>query len=327
MKFLKGFKLFEKVDTNIKLDTYDYLMGKLLHVYGSIPLQKEKARIVISKIIYNTHGKYYNLGDDVNIRHQADHDKVRFKDYFDSLLDSKDSRGHNFEGTLAGLFNGKLSKRGEKWDITIDEKTWSVKFIDNPAKAPEIGSFNKIILNASEEPKEGDRLSLYYPNLHDDIIEEGGLTILFRSNNTELKEKAFNVISHGITGGWIIAYPVKSKTASNINIQMNIISVEQMRKMFVEKGMSVSPKAGIKSYFTLALSARFKYEPNIIKSVIKIPVLSLSEIRRISRTNMEDEWSQNVFGEYGYKIRPDVLRYIKNNSDEIANRLIKFKYF
>lgn len=312
MKFLKGFKLFENIDTNIKLNPYDDLMGKLLHVYGSIPLQKEKARVVISKIIYNTNGKYYNLGDDVNIRHQADHDKVRFKDYFDSLLFSKDSRGHNFEGTLAGLFNGELSQRGEKWDIIIDEKTWSVKFMDNPSKAPEIGSFHKIIKDAGIE---------------EEIIEEGGLTRLFKSNNRELKLKSFNIIANGITGGWIIAYPVKLQKGRNINIEMNIISVEQMKKMFVEKGMSVAPKAGMKSYFTLALSARFKAEPDIIKSMIKIPLLPLSELRRISRTNTEDEWSQNVFGEYGAKIRPDVLRYIKNNSDEIADRLTKFKEF
>lgn len=315
MKFLKDFRIFEnsvKSDPNLKLSPYDDLMGKLLHLYGSIPLQKEKAKIVISRIIYNTMGKYYNLGDDVNIRHQADHDKVRFKDYFDSLLSSKDSRGHNFEGTLAGLYNGELSTRGEKWDIIINEKTWSVKFIDNPSKAPEIGSFQKILKDKG---------------LEQDIVSEKGLTNLFKSNNTELKLKVFNIIADGITGGWIIAFPIKSRRGDNINIQINIISVEQMKKMLVEQGMSVAPKAGVKSYFTLALSARFKANPDIIKSLIKIPSLPLGELRRIVRTSAEDEWSNSVFGEYGSKIRPDVLRFIKNNSDEIANRLIKFKEF
>jgi hypothetical protein len=315
MKFLKDFKLFEdltKLDPNLKINPYDDLMGGLLHLYGSIPLQKEKARIVISKIIYNTRGKYYNLGENVIIRHQADHDKVRFKDYFDSLLSSKDSRGHNFEGTLAGLYNGELSTRGEKWDLKIDGKTWSVKFIDNPSKAPEIGSFQKILKDKG---------------LENEINDEAGLTNLFKSNNNELKLKVFNIIADGITGGWIISYPVLSKRGENINIQMNIISVDQMRKMFVDMGMSVAPKAGIKSYFTLALSARFKANPDIIKSLIEIPKLPLSGLRRIARTLREDEWSQNIFGEYGSKIRPDVLRFIKNNSDEIANRLIKFKEF
>lgn len=324
MKFLKDFQIFERK----KLDEYDDLMGRLLHLYGSIPLEKEKASVVISKIVFNTIGKYYKLGDDVNIRHQADHDKVRFKDYFDSLLKSKDSRGHNFEGTLAGLYDGDLSERGEKWDITIEGKTWSVKFIDNPAKAPEIGSFNKVILDASKQPKEGDRLSLYYPNLHNDIMEEGGLTKLFRSDNRELKEKAFNVISHGITGGWIIAYPIKSSKNDNINIQLNIIKVDEMKEMLVDKKMSVAPKAGIKSKFTLALSAKFKYNKDITKSIIKIPILPLSKLKEIARSNNEIEWAEDIFGpKYGSKIRPDVLRYIKNNSEDIGNKLLSYKKF
>lgn len=304
MKFIKEFKVFEQK----KLDKYDEIMGKLLHLYGSIPLEKEKASIVISKIIHNTIGKYYTLGDDVNIRHQADHDKVRFKDYFDSLLKSKDSRGHNFEGTLAGLYNGELSERGEKWDMTIDDKTWSVKFIDNPSKAPEIGSFNNVIKNAG---------------LEEQVKEVGGLTRLFRSNETELKEKAFDVISEGITGGWIIAFPVKSKENDNINIQVNVLSVDVMRELLTVDGLSVAPKAGMKSLFTLALSAKFKYKNSINKSVIKVPKLSIDELKEI--LGSDKEWAQSVFGKYGYKIRPDVLGYIKSNSDEVANRLLKFK--
>jgi hypothetical protein len=308
MKYLNHFKLFE----NKKLTEYDDIMGKLLHLYGSIPLEKEKASIVIGKIVLNSKEKYYRLGDDVNIAYEADHDKVRFKDYFDSLLKSKDSRGHNFEGTIAGLYGGKLMERGEKWDLEIEGKTWSVKFIDNPSKAPEIGSFNKSMIDAKIE---------------NEVIEAGGLTNLFRSDNLDLKSKAFDVISSGITGGWIIAHPGTSKSGRNINIVMNIVSVELMRDLFVNKGMSVAPKAGIKSKFTLALSAKYKSNGGFMSSIIRIPILGLNELRTISASNTELEWSQNVFGKYGSKIRTDVLRYIKNNPDEIANKLIKFKDF
>jgi len=50
MKYLNDFKLFE----NRKLTEYDDIMGKLLHLYGSIPLEKEKASIVIGKIVLNS---------------------------------------------------------------------------------------------------------------------------------------------------------------------------------------------------------------------------------------------------------------------------------
>jgi hypothetical protein len=314
MNYINNFHLFE----SRKLNEYDSIMGKLLHLYGSISLEKEKASIIINKIVLNSRGKYFRLGEDVNIRHEADHDKVRFKDYFDSLLKSKDSRGHNFEGTIAGLYGGDLSQRGEKWDITIEEKTWSVKFVDNSSKAPEIGSFNKSIIDASK---------LNYPNLENDIIEMGGLTTLFRSDNKELKNKVFEVISNGITGGWILSYPEKSKHGRNFKIVMNIVPVDVMRDLFVNKKMSVAPKAGIKSKFTLALSSKYKKEPSVITSSIRIPILTLSELKSIAYSDKELQWSIDVFGKYGPKIRTDVLRHIKNNADDISDRLKRFKDF
>lgn len=320
MEFLKSFKIFEVK----KLAEYDNIMGKLLHLYGSIPLEKEKASVVISKIVYNTIGKYYTLGQDVDIKHQADHDKVRFKDYFDSLLRSKDIRGHNFEGTLAGLYDGELSRRGEKWDMTIDNETWSVKFINQPSKVPELGSFNNAIVNASQN-KDSD---IYYPDMNKEVVKAGGLTALFRSKDNDLKEKVFNVISSGITGGWIIAYPVKTKNDSYESIQINIISVEQMRKMLVDKKMAVSPKAGLKSLFSLALSAKFKYDKDIKKSFIKIPILPINKLKQIARSDGEIEWAKDIFGpKYGTKIRPDVLRHIKGNTKDIANKLLSYKKF
>ena len=354
MKYLNGYRLFEAK----KLNEYDNLMGKMLHLYGSIPLEKEKASIVIAKIIYGpTHGEYYRLGQDVDIKNQKDHDKVRFKDYFDSLLKSKDSRGHNFEGTIAGLYDGELAKRGEKWDLVIGGETWSLKFVDQASKAPEIGSFKKTILiydrkrlevyaeelglkkridyKASTKNQDllkklieldtDSELEGFYL-LEDKIVENGGLTYLFRSDKDDLKEIAFNVISEGITGGWIIAYPVKDDNGE-INIRQHIIDIDEMRDLFM-KGYSVSPKGGLKYHLKLALSSRFVHmsDYHVVSNII-IPKLRLSELRRISRNSTEDTWAENVFGEYGSKIRPDVLRYIKGDSENISKRLITFNNF
>ena len=49
MKYLKYFKLFESVE--IEIDEYNDYMGKLLQLYGSFPVPKEKSSIVIKKII------------------------------------------------------------------------------------------------------------------------------------------------------------------------------------------------------------------------------------------------------------------------------------
>lgn len=303
MKHINKYKLFENNSE------YDRIMSRLLHLYGHISLEKESASSVIKKIIFNTNGRYYELGEDVDINYQNDQDKVRFKDYFESLIKSKDSRGHNFEGMVAGLFNGDLSTRGEKWDLKIDKKNYSVKFIDNGSKAPEIGSFRKIFT---------DMVKL---NIWNDYLDDyGELTSIFKSDNIKLKLEIFDEIFDGVYG-WIIGYPV-----SDLVINLDIISYDEMKNMIVYNYMVTSPKGGLKSKYSLALSATFKdYVTN--RSRIIIPELTLDELKNIYLSEDEYEWASNVFGRFSSKIRPDLLRYIKNNSDKIAQKLIKFKDF
>lgn len=295
-----------------KLDEYDLLMGKLLHLYGSIPVQKEKASIVISKIILNGRKKHFRLGDDIDISHESTHDKVRFVDYFDSLIKSKDIRGHNFEGTICGLYGGDLSQRGEKWDLTINGQSWSVKMVNSGSERIEIGSFFNDILRKNKD-KEFEYL--------------GGITKIFReSDDNEIKNNLFDIISNRITGGWIIAYPVyKDNKLSEISV--NTISVESMRDLLVNKGLSVAPKSGMKDLFSLALSSTYKRYDGVNKSKIIIPTLTLRDLRDVWTSSDESSWGYNVFGKWTEKIRPDVLRYMKNNSEEISNKMRKFSNF
>lgn len=302
-------KWADKRENDDRLEEEEQLMGKLLHLYGSIPLPKEKSSIVIKKIIEGV-GKNFTFGQDLDIERDIvkyPHDKVRFNDYFDSLINDKDSRGHNFEGTLCGLFNGELSKRGEKWDIILNNLTWSIKFIDNPSKAPEIGSFNK---------------ALNDKNYKYQVENEKGLTNLFRkSEDQELKENVFDVISSGITGGWIISYAIGR------TIIMNIVDVETMKKILIDKKMTAAPKGGLKSIYSLAISAKFKNVEGVKISKIKFPNISLEELREIYKSDTENEWAQEVFGDISSKIRPDVIRNIRKNSEVIGRKLLKYKDF
>lgn len=288
------------------------LLGKLLYLYGSIPVSKQKSNIVIKKMLWrnsNHHGDpFFKLGEDVDLISNADQDKIRYVDYFDSVINSKETRGHNFEGTVAGLFNGKLSKPGEKWDVLIDEKTWSVKFIDNNTKAPEIGRYKKIIEDQG---------------LTKSVDQYNGLTKIFKIDHDEyvemLKEEIWdNVISSEITGGWIIAYPYKG------DILIHIIETKKMRDLLMS-GCTTSPKAGLMSYYSLALSS--KYKVNSRQNIIKIPKLDIKELRQIYLNKEESEWSKDIFGAVSNKIRPDVLRYIKSNETEIGHKLLSYNKY
>ena len=301
MKFIKEFSLFEAVHDNTP--TYNDLMGRLLHLYGSIPVPKEKASVVIKKIINTSMGKPFKLGENVDINFCKVHDKVRFSDYFDSLLEDKDVRGHNFEGFVCGLFDGQLSTRGAKYDLTIDGKRYSVKFVDHKAKAPEVGRFKSIITQR--------------PSLNEMVIENGGLTRIFKGKNTGLKNGIWNVITSEIDG-WILGYPDDINNPKNI-----ILNIVEKSDMFniINAGMVVAPKGGYADIYSLALSSRYITKGKYVKSIIKIPQVSLIELQDEYKTIEEENWAPEVFGKMGYKMRPDVLRYIRLNKDTIIKKL------
>jgi hypothetical protein len=258
MKYIKLLEHFD--DRTPKQD----LMGKLLHLYGPIPISKQISQIVIKKILFRN---YYKLGEPVNLEYHGDHDKVRFVDYFDTLLKYKETRGHNFEGFIAGIYNGELSKPGEKYDVTIDGKTWSVKFVDSPSKAPELGSY---------------RNPLKSSNLFDIVEKSGGLTNIFQSRNVTLKNEIWTkVISKDITGGWLIAYEIED----GHKILVNTVELDEMKSVLLNGG-TAAPKGGFKSLFTLALSADGKksncYRNNSKKFEITIPELTFDELKKIT---------------------------------------------
>ena len=290
------------------------LLGKILHAYGSIPLIKQKASVVIKKMLWVNHNKFcnndtpfYTLGEDVNLSYNVPQDKVRFYDYFDSLLGSKETRGHNFEGFIAGIYNGDLSEPGSRYDVTINNKTWNIKFVDKPSKAPEIGRYKDL---------------LYENNLFDIVNLYKGLTNIFKTDNDELKNEIFkNIISNDITGGWLIAYKDKKEN----NIIISIIDLELMKE-FLLNGFTTSPKGGLLEYTNLALSSRYRHTTKKLNKQFKIiiPELSLDELKEIYINKDEQNWCKNIFEHFGNKIRPDVIRYIKENHEDIAKKLLNF---
>lgn len=316
MKYINSFAIFEG------LSLKDDLMGRILHLYGSIPVPKEKSSVVISKII-QAEGLTYNLGDPISLNYTKLHDKVRFNDYFDSLLNSKDSRGHNFEGFIVGIFNGTFTQRGSKPDVTIDNKKYSVKFIDKPTKAPEVGRFKYIFAN-----KDGavSGMEAYYEYIN----KFGGIVRLCRLDNEKLvsktltarklKEEIADIILAGIDG-WIIAYP---DSKDEDKIEYNVFDKEVIKSMMVN-GKIVASKSGLDSHYAFALSATFRNNANVTKNFIQIPTVTIPELKRCLLDAPEQEWGLKVFGNIAYKMRPDVLRYIKRNAIPIIKNLSEEK--
>lgn len=357
MKYLKTFES-KKTDENkekkskIAKDKYikakdlhlDDIMGKLLRLYSSIPVPKEKATIVIGKILnkYNIETYkdsegylgYFNISDssDIDLPNLSDkytgkvglqlRDRVRFKDYFDSFLNDKEIRGHNFEGLLSGIFGAKLETNGvkiaknSKYDLVIpmertngtEDLKCSVKFVDFAGKSPELGKFKDIIKKANEDG--------IISNEEHNIIKNIGLTNLYSSNDDNtLKEKIFQLISFEINC-WIIAYPSVKNDANTIAI--NIISKKQMKEILMN-GLVISPKAGLSDKFSLALgSAYLTSTKYYTQRHIIIPDIKLDELE----SELKNKWAEDVFGtSIVRRIRPDVLKDIEENAFKIITKM------
>jgi len=321
-------KYIELFEHNREQLSENEIMGKLLHIYGSIPVPKQKSNEVIKKILWdnfiklgNRDSPFYKLGKNIDLTYQAEQDKVRFVDYFDSLLTNKEIRGHNFEGFIAAVFNGELAKKlDSRYDVTINDKTWSIKFINDYNESPEIGSFKDSLEN--NYLYDNTHLDLF--NLKNLVIAEGGLVNMFQKGSDKDVRKALwdKIISQDITGGWLIAYPIKN----NSEIIVNIVSPLVMKKMLYS-GYANIPKSGFENLFSLRLSSKYRNFPGVKHFSIKIPKLSLDELKKIYTTEEEENWGQEIFGKYGNKIRPDVLRYMKDNQQDIASKLLKFNNF
>lgn len=321
MKHLLGFKIFE--DNSEYNHIWHKNMGRLLHLYGSIPLTKEKSSIVIKKILSSA-GLHYNIGDDIDLNRDLTntnkiHDKVRFKDYFDSMLSSKDTRGPNFEGFISGIYNGELSNQlGSKHDMTIGDFKYSLKFTETASKAPEIGSSYLQNMDFSDDIKDLGNLTHIFLDTVGEIIDLKELN--------KLKRKIFAEVSRDIDM-WVLCYPNRNKKSGEIeSITINTINKPQMRNLLFS-GCVSAPKSGYlkptSNPFALALSPNYKKTNWYDSSTIILPKVSLKEIQNLNSVT-DDSWVNKVFGEAGYKMRPDVLDYIKNNAQKIITKMSKY---
>lgn len=323
MNHLINFKIFED------MHAWDKNMGRLLHLYGSIPLTKEKSSIVIKKILSSA-GLHYALGQDINLnddltRTNKIHDKVRFKDYFDSMLSSKDTRGPNFEGFISGIFNGDLSKQlGSKHDMSIGDTKYSIKFTDTSSKAPEIGSSYLQDMDFAEDIEDLGNLTYIF------LDTEGEIGGWDKNRLNKLKRKIWEEVSRGLDC-WILCYPNLKKMPNSESyeiesITINTISKPQMRSLLFG-GYVTSPKSGYKTAtskkFALALSPKYKDTDWYDSSTIILPKISLAEIQKLNSI-ADNSWVNRVFGEVGYKMRPDVLDYIEKNAPRIVTRMNKY---
>ena len=324
MKHLLSYKIFEEASGGTvewRQKPREEKIGALLHLYGSIPVSKEKAAIVINKIVMATKGDHFKLTDNYIIPGANKlHDQLRFADYFDSLLTSKDTRGHNFEGLIAGLFGGELTRRGTRSDVIINGEGWSVKFVNSKSESPVLGSIKSALdrqrRNAEKFNKgrrTGKRIILL------DKIGDRTVVEIFKSDDDELKEAVFNVAFRGTTG-FIIGYPDVDDNNEDV-IRLHVLSFDEMRSVVCGGGV-VNPKNS-SDVWSLRVASSYRRAPNKIE--ISIPTITDEELNQLIGED-DNRWAKNVFGyTIARRMRPDVIQDIRKDKEKISQRLDSLK--
>jgi hypothetical protein len=311
MKHLLPFGIFESESPDYddwdKM-TFDEKKSKLFAIYPAIPLEKRAAADAIRKIRKAEKQDVSKLEDNrINFPDKKPIDRLRWNQYFNSLIMSKEIRGHNFEGLISGLYDGQFTIPGQRGDLIIDGKSVSVKSLNDQTESPVLGSVYDS-LSPEQLRQIGDR-SIH--NLYTEKVrEEEDL----RKEIWEAGFKGRNNVDY-----FLIAYFVEPSERTSGTIFIYIFSNEEMFD-FIESGNGLrAPKnKGQKYQFRISSTYKaFKQRPISIK-IPRIRERDLDSIWNISARN----WGKYVFGkEISRKMRTDTIEDIIDDKDQISKRM------
>jgi hypothetical protein len=319
---------------------YNVLLGKLLHLYSSIPVPKRKASVALSKMIPE-----FDFNQDVidlNVNTLFFHDKIRIIDYLNSLLESKEIRGDNFEGFIAGLFGGVIStSKSSKHDVTIKNVDWSIKYTEFGDFRPVIGNFKNILSKSNVIIKFGKKDELH---VFDFVSKFGGLTKILDRRSVRpgqidtiqewesIKDSILGAIFNSkdmenfggvITGTTNNPIPTDENPLNEITaIQLNIISKESLIQLLKDGQVSKPKSGGEDAKFSIRLTSKYRSPEYSTVKIIEFPKIpTLEELKSQFNEVERVDWGKDVFGYLTWKIRPDVFDSIKANRKHIITKL------
>lgn len=326
MKYLLSYKIFESeyrdFDDWDKMDI-DEKKSKLFSIYPAIPLEKRASAVAITKIRQAEGEPVSKLEDNtINFPDKKLIDKLRWNQYFNSLIMSKEIRGHNFEGLIAGLYDGEFTKPGERGDLEIgaDKKIISVKSLNDKNESVVLGSiFNSL----SDE----QRQKLEIRNEKGEILGYRSISTVFgKKTRIESEEDFRRSIWDAAFGGknnvdyFLIAYFVEADNDKGTSgtIFIYIFTNEEMYDFIKLTGLG-APKRG-ESKFEVRVSSTYKsYAQNPI--TIKVPKITKDDLDTIWNAEAR-KWSDRVFGnKISRKMRTDTIEDIMIDKDNISKKM------
>ena len=170
MKNTKDNIIQEQTDDNL-----DFELGMQMSSLGPIPKSKKQAAEVIKRIFNSSDQPFYGPGDNISLNTDLKKikDKIRFFEYGKSFQAEKEGRGFNFEGMLAGLFNGTPIVSKAKEDIIVDGQGYSIK-TSEPGSSFDSGTLIFGFRNELVDMEENDIDTTNIKTPYDLLKKEGG---------------------------------------------------------------------------------------------------------------------------------------------------------
>jgi hypothetical protein len=270
------------------------------YLYNPIPIVKQEAAQVIQRIL-RVHDISFEFGQDVDLNRLDTVNKLRMNDYINRIIKYKEIRGHAIEGLMCGLFNGKLNtSQSGSWDYTVAPGTVEQKYIEDEGESPVIGGYKQVLLTL------GPEVNAVVKN----ITEKYGESNIFLINDEELVEIKKNVLA-GMTADIVC---ISTKIVGGI--RSYYFTKENFINLFSDANNCSAPKQKGGNQLRIKSSA---VRSEGISFDIIIPKISQKEYDDFLNVDQEEQVVAQIFGPFSNKIRPDILKWIKNNKEEFKN--------
>lgn len=294
----------EEIDSQV-----DKGLSSIMPLWAPIPKTKQGASHVIKKIFNSSKQEFYDIGDNIDLSTLKNlKDRIRFFEYGQSFQLEKEGRGFNFEGMLAGLFNGDVVVSKNKEDIIIDGIPYSVK-TSEPNSSFDSGTLKNGFNDEIRKMIYND-VDISDIDIPIDLLRKGEE---YNPYKRKMLESSF-VSKQGIPLKWIFAIIYSDY------IKYSVWSSEELINAIINDGESVFGEG--RSSVQVRLKSRYLMQnPNIIQ----FPTFTSNELKKVLYNKERGQKIDKVaelFGKYKNKIRPDVLKYIKNNPNTFIKRVI-----
>ena len=186
------------------------------------------------------------------------------------------------------------------WDYVVEPGTVEQKYVEDPGESPVIGGYKQVLVSLGAEAQKivANVLSKY---------NEPNLFLVNDEELTEIKKQVLN---------GMVAEVVCISTKLEDRIRNHYFTKDNFIEIFSDANNCSAPKQKGANQLRIKSSA---IRSSSVTFDIIIPTISDKEYNDYLNVNQEELAIAQIFGPYSNKIRPDILKWIKDNKESFKD--------